>query len=166
MALRKSAQVAKRVAAPAPLDAASTIPVFGEFTTVAGQFAAADVLEVIPWPAGTVPVMLKAMVADLDSNGAPAVTLDFGVLSGQYGMELDDAGAARVCGTEFGDNLTTGQAGGAIDVAANLLLGMAPSNKDRSIGFKIEAAPATLVAGAKIRVAALFVPAPQGVAFA
>jgi hypothetical protein len=69
----------------------------------------------------------------------------------------------RTCGTEFGDNLTTGQAGGSIDVAANLLLGLSVSNKDRSIGFKIEAAPATLIAGAKIRVAAVFVPVPQGV---
>lgn len=163
MALRKSTQTAKRVAAPAALDASCAVPAYAEHTTVAGQFAAGDVIDMIPWPAGTLPVMLKASVADLDSNGSPAVTLDFGILSGQYGAELDDAGAARVCGTEFGDNLTTGQAGGAVDVAANLLLGLAVSNKDRSIGFKIEAAPATLIAGAKIRVAALFVPVPQGV---
>lgn len=163
MALRKSTQVVKRVPCPSGMDAASAIPVYAEFTTVAGQFGAADVIDMIPWPAGTLPVMLKAMVADLDSNGAPAVTLDFGVLSGQYGAELDDAGAARVCGNEFGNDLTTGQAGGAIDVAANLLLGLSVSNKDRSIGFKIEAAPATLVVGAKIRVAALFLPVPQGV---
>lgn len=166
MALRKSAQAAKRVAAPSAMDAASAIPVFAEFTTVVGQFAATDVIEMIPWPAGTVPVMLKAQVADVDSNGTPTVTLDFGVLSGQYLRDLDDAGSARTCGTDFGDNLTTGQAGGAIDVAANLLLALAPSALDRSIGFKIEAAPATLIAGAKIRVAALFAPVPQGVAFA
>lgn len=163
MALRKSTQVQKRVPAPAALDAASVIPVYAEHTIVAGQWSAADVIDMIPWPAGTKPVMLKAHLDDLDS--AAAMTLDFGVLSGQYGMELDDAGAARVCGTEFGDNLTTGQAGGAIDVAANLLLGLAASNKDRSIGFKIEAA-GTPIVGAKIRVAALFLPVPQGVAIA
>ena len=166
MALRKSAQVAQRVPAVGAMDRSSAVPVLAEFTTVAGQFAAADVIEMIPFPAGTVPVMLRAQVADLDSNGAPAVTLDFGILTGLYGAELDEAGAARVCGTEFGDNLTTGQAGGSVDATAAQLLALAPSLKDRSIGFKIEAAPATLVAGAKIRVAALFVPAPQGVAFA
>lgn len=164
MALRKSAQVAKRVPAPAALDASGPIAVFGEYTTVAAQFAATDVIEMIPWPAGTVPIMLKAMVPDLDS--ATTATLDFGVLTGLYGAELaEDGSTARACGTEFGDNLTTGQAGGSLDIAATLLLGLAPSLKDRSIGFKVEAAP-TLIAGVKIRVAALFVPAPQGVAFA
>lgn len=165
MALRKSAQVARRVPAPSALDASSAIPVFGEFTTVTGQFAATDVVEMIPWPAGTVPIMLKAMIGDLDS--ATGVTLDFGILTGLYGAELaEDGSTARACGDEFGANVTTGQAGGAIDVAANLLLGLAPSVKDRSIGLKVEAAPTALIVGAKIRVAALFVPVPQGVAFA
>lgn len=164
MALRKSAQVARRVPAPSALDASSAIPVFGEFTTVAGQFANTDVIDMIPWPAGTVPIMLKAMIDDIDS--ATTAQIDFGVLTGLYGAELaEDGVTARACGSEFGNNLTTGQAGGAVDVAANLLLGLAPSAKDRSIGFKVEAAP-TLIVGAKIRVAALFVPVPQGVAFA
>lgn len=166
MALRKSSQSKHRMAAPSALNGSSPIVVFGEHTTVAGEFAAADVVEMIPWPAGTILVSLKAHVQDLDSNGSPAVTLDFGVLTGIWNADLDEAGAARTCGTDFGNNLTTGQAGGTVDVTSDLLLGLAPSLKDRSIGFKIEAAPATLVAGAKIRVAALFAPAPLGVAFA
>ena len=131
------------------------------------EFALNDVIEMIPWPAGTIIQSLKVHAEDLDSNGSPAVTLDFGILTGQYLMALDDAGAARVCGTEFGAALTTGQAGGAVDVTADKLLNRAPSQfLDRSIGFKIAAAPATLVVGAKIRVSAVFIPVPQGVAFA
>ena len=79
---------------------------------------------------------------------------------------LDDAGAARTCSTAFATASTVGQAGGVIDVASNLMLGLAPVQYDRSIGFKVAAAAATLVVGAKIQVAAQFLPVPQGVAFA
>ncbi len=163
MPLRKSSQAAKRVAATAPLDAAAAVPTFGEFTTtVAGALLLNDVIAMIPFPANTIPVMLKAQIGDIDTGAT--LTLDFGILTGQDGNELDDAGAARLCGNEFGAALTTGQAGGAVDVAANLLLGVVPNARDRTIGFKIAAAAAGVNAGAKVRVAGLFVPAPQGVA--
>lgn len=162
MALRKSVQAAARVSA-SPVDAVSVVPAYAEYVTVAGQFAAADVIEMIHWPAGTILSRLRAVIPDLDSNGSPALTLDFGILSGLYGAELDEAFAARTCGVEFGNNLTTGQAGGNLDIATDVLLALAPSAKERSIGFKVEVAPATLVAGARIRVIAEFVPAPPGV---
>jgi hypothetical protein len=164
MALRKSTQVAQRVPAVAARDRSGAVHVFGEHTTVAGAFAAADVVEMIPFPAGTILTDLKIHFPDLDT--ATGVTLDVGVLTGQYGAALDDDGNARTCGTEFGSDLTTGQAGGSVLGTAAQMLAIAPSLKDRSIGFKIEAAPTTLIAGAKIRFAATFVPAPQGVAFA
>lgn len=163
MALRKSTQVTNRVAAPSADGANCAIPVHAEHTIVAGQFSLNDVLEMIPWPAGTIPQSVKAHVQDLDTNGTPTVTLDFGILSGAY---MDSDSPARTCGTEFAAASTVGQAGGAIDVTADKLLGLAPSLTDRSIGFKVAAAAATLVAGSKIRVSAVFVPAPQGVAFA
>ncbi len=164
MALRKSTQAANRMPAPSARGASEAVVVFAEHTTKAGEFAVNDVVEMIPWPAGTIPVSIKAKVADLDSNGAPTVTLDFGVMTGQWGAALnDDLSTARTCGTEFGAALTTGQAGGAVEVAANLLLGLAPTATDRSIGLKVAAGAATLVAGAKIQIAAVFAPAPVGV---
>lgn len=166
MALRKSTQAAARVNAPSALNASTAVVVFAEHITKTAEFAVNDVLEMIPWPAGTIPISIKASVADLDSNGTPLVTLDFGVLSGQYLAALDDAGAARTCSTAFATASTVGQAGGVIDVASNLMLGLAPVQYDRSIGFKVAAAAATLVVGAKIQVAAQFLPVPQGVAFA
>jgi len=161
MALRKSTQVAVRAQAPAALDASNPITAYAEFTAATGQFAAADVLELIPFPAHTKLIYLAAHIEDLDS--ATGLTLDFGVLSGQYLNALDDAGSARTCGTEFGDNLTTGQAGGSVLGTAAQMLAIAPSQLDRSIGFKIEAAPTTLIPGAKIRVCAMFAPVPVGV---
>lgn len=163
MALRKSTQSNLRCMATNADDASALLPVWGQHTVVAAQFALNDVLEMIPWPAGTIIHSLKAKVEDLDSNGTPLVTLDFGILTGQWLAALDDAGAARVCGTDFATASTVGQAGGSIDVAAALILGLAPSSLDRSIGFKVAAAAATLTAGAKITVSASFIPAPQGV---
>lgn len=166
MALRKSTQAANRMSAPSALEASCPVAVLGEHTTVAAQFAAADVVEMIPWPAGTIPIALVAHIPDLDSNGSPSLTLDVGVLSGQWlANKNDDLTTDRTCGTEFGNNLTTGQAGGTLVVTPDLLLGLAPANYDRSIGIKVEAAAATLVTGAKIRMAGTFVPAPVGIAF-
>lgn len=169
MALRKSTQSGNRMAAPSALDAAHPVSVIAQHIIVAAQFALNDVVEMIPWPAGTIPTSIKAKVEDLDSNGTPLVTLDFGVLTGQWlDTTVDNDGStARTCGTEFGAALTTGQAGGSVDVAAALILGLAAEKqKDRSIGFKVAAAAATLTAGAKITVAASFVPSPTGQAFA
>lgn len=163
MPLRRSNQSNNRVSSPTADGAFAPIPVHAEFVVAAGQFLLNDVIEMIPFPAGTIPHSLKAWVQDLDSNGTPTVTLDFGILSGSY---LDADTPARTCGTEFATASTVGQAGGVIDVASNLMLVLAPSLSDRAIGFRVAAAAATLTAGARIRMQGLFIPAPQGVAFA
>lgn len=169
MTLQQSTQSVNRMAAASAIDAVHPVTILAQHITVAGKFALNDVIEMLPWPAGTIPTSIKVKVEDLDSNGSPAVTLDFGVLTGQWLEKTvdNDGTTARTCGTDFGAALTTGQAGGSIDVAAALMLGLVPDKfKDRSIGFKIAAAPATLVAGAKITVVASFVPSPTGIAFA
>lgn len=164
MALRQSNLSKNRLPAPSPLEASCPVTTIAEYTTVAGEFNAADVVEMIPWPAGTVPTTLVAVIPDIDS--AAGVTLDFGVMSGQWlASKNDDLATARTCGAEFGNNLTTGQAGGVVVVTADLLLGLAPSAIDRTIGFKVETAATGLTAGAKIRVTATFAPVPPGIAF-
>lgn len=163
MALRKSTQAAARVPAPSAMSGSGLIHAYAEHTTVAGAFAAADVIEMIPFPAHSKLVHFLAQIEDLDSDGTPAVTLDVGVLSGQYLAALDDAGSARTCGTELGSDVTTGQAGGSILGTAAQMLAIAPSLLDRSLGLKVEAAPDVLIAGAKIRFFAAFAPVPQGV---
>lgn len=159
MALRKSTQALARVNSPHPLDASSAIPVYGEIAIKAGEFAANDVAEIIPWPAGTVPLMVKAHLDDLGSN---ETVLDIGVLTGQWLNSLDDAGAARVCGQEIAAASTLGQAGGSLDVAAAVLTTLTAKNYDRSIGVKVVTPPTTPTVGAKLRFMALFMPVFPG----
>ena len=156
MALFKSKQVAAGRPAVSAMDAASPIVVVGEYLTAAG-LTAADVIEMVAFPANTVPVDVTVVCEDLDTGGAPAITFDVGLLSGSFG----DTGV-RTCGAEFLSDTNIGQAGGMAraNVPAGLLL--AHDASDRSIGIKIEAAAATLATGKKIRVIATFAPAPYG----
>lgn len=164
MALRKSTQANMRVMAPNADEANDPLAVYAEHTIVAGAFALNDVVEMIPWPAYTIPISLKIQSQDCDSNGTPLVSFDFGVLTGQYLNALnDDLSTQRTCGQEFGAGSTIGRTGGTLDVAPDLLLNATPKSVDQSIGFKIAAAAATLTAGAKIRFVAMFLPVPQGV---
>lgn len=155
MALFKSKQIAAGRPAPSALNGSSAVVVVGEFLTVAG-LTAADVIEMVAFPAGTVPVDVTVVTEDLDT-GTPAITFDVGLLSGSFG----DTGA-RTCGAEFLSDSNIGQAGGMAraNVAAGLLLGH--STSDRSLGIKIEAAAGTLATGKKIRMIATFAPVTAG----
>ena len=152
MALFKSKQVTAGRPAATPLDASSPVTVVGEVLTATGM-TADDVIEMVAFPAGTVPVDVTVVCEDLDSGGSPAITLDVGVLSGSYA----DTGA-RTCGAEFLSASTIGQAGGMARAAvpAGFLLGYSAS--DRSLGIKIGTAAATLATGKKIRLIATFAP--------
>lgn len=155
MALFKSKQIAAGRPAPSALNGSAAVVVVGEFLTVAG-LTAADVIEMVAFPAGTVPVDVTVVTEDLDT-GTPAITFDVGLLSGSFG----DTGT-RTCGAEFLSDSNIGQAGGMAraNVAAGLLLGH--STSDRSLGIKIEAAAGTLATGKKIRMIATFAPVTAG----
>lgn len=157
MALFKSKQIAAGRPAVTPTEASCPVVVVGEFLTVAG-LTAADVIEMVAFPANTVPVEVVVVTEDLDSGGSPAITLDAGLLSGDYA-----ATGTRTCGAEFLNNSTIGQAGGVAkgDVAAGYLLNHSAS--DRSLGIKVETAAATLATGKIIRMIATFAPVPYGI---
>lgn len=152
MALFKSKQIAAGRNAPAPTEAVCAISVVGEVVTATGM-TADDVIEMVAFPANTVPVDVTLVCEDLASGGSPAITLDVGVLSGNYAD-----GGTRTCGAEFLSAATTGQAGGLAraTVPAGFLLGYSAS--DRSLGIKIGTAAATLATGKKIRLIATFIP--------
>lgn len=158
MALFQSKQVKAGVPALSPTEASCPVAIVGEFVTVAG-LTANDVIEMVAIPAGTVPIDVTIACEDLDSGGTPAIVLDVGVLSGNYGAN----DAARTCGAEFINDTNIGQTGGmaSANVAAGLLL--TPTLNDRSIGIKVQTAAATLATGKKIRVVALCAPAPVGI---
>lgn len=104
--------------------------------------AATAILEAVILPKNCVPVDVVLDSDDLDSNGAPAITLDCGIITGKVG---DSTFANRACGTEFGNDLTLGQAGGLARLALASGVRQVAQPVDRSIGLKVEAAAATAV---------------------
>jgi hypothetical protein len=103
---------------------------------------------------------------DLDSNGAPTITVKAGVISGVYG---DAVTAGRTCGAELWAASSVPQAGGnvrstVITGAAVTAAGMLGGNglDIIPIGFGIVGASATPVVGAKMVMHALVIaPPPQ-----
>ncbi len=117
------------------------------FDATAAQLLLNNVIDIGLLPAGHTVSDMALLSADLDTNGTPLVALDVGIMSGTPG----DIVSVRTCGAEFF----------AADIAARtgvlsrmtLATGMKvqPTSADRSIGVKIQAAPATAAAG-RIRV--------------
>lgn len=158
MALHKSKQVAAGYPVLTPVNAVGGMTIVSEYVTKAG-LALNDVIEMGAIPEGCIVTEFKAVIQDLDSNGTPLVSLDAGLLSGEYGS--DDS--ARTCGAQFLSGDTTGRAGGV--VTSTVLAGhiLTPTDAPRGFGFKIAAAAATLVVGAKIRTYVHVIPAPSGI---
>jgi hypothetical protein len=162
MALFKSTQIAAKAPIPTADRAVEIIPIFGDFTVPAG-FAANDVVEMVPLPAGYVPVDL---IVDGASLGA-TVTGDVGIVTGVYDAALDLVGAARNCGAEFIAAAALGTAGlkrttatGATRIAPVYDAGNGVQY-NRSIGFKATAVTTPTV-GAAIRFTLLCRPAING----
>lgn len=162
MAFRRSTQSASRVPALSLMAAGAALTIMAEYVVTAAT-ANTDIIEMLALPAGTVVSRLTLVAEDIDS--ANTVTLDVGLMNGQYLNALDDAGAARTCGAEFLSADTTARAGGVAVSAVRAGHMLAPSLSDRSIGIKITAAM-TAVVGAKIRLIVEASPVPPGIAFA
>lgn len=105
--------------------------------------SANDILELAPLPANTKIIDLILDSDDLDSNGAPTITFDVGIMSGNWGDEDN----ARTCDDVFFDGATVGQAGGVVRPTAKTAFRQAAGPTDRSIGVKIATAAATFQAG-------------------
>jgi hypothetical protein len=156
MAFKQAKQIVEKLPTISA-DGYEPIAIVGDFVTVAGMDAD-DVIEMAILPGGYVPLGMKLVCEDLDSNGTPTVTLDVGVVSGTAGV----ADNARTCGNEAVVESTVGQAGGvAVDNKAAFSL-LAVSESDRGIGVKLAAAAATLVVGSRIRLTVMARPALNG----
>lgn len=142
--------------APSALDSSNLVHVVGEYLTKTGD-AINDIVEMCPWPAGTVPV---DVVIDNGALGASA-TLDVGIMSGNY---LDALAGRTMAGNEF---LAAGAAATAGVLRRNkpvTVAAFAIQPTDKSIGIKfLGANPAV---GQLVRVVATFAPNPSGVAVA
>ena len=133
------------------------LSVRAEFS-LSGALVINDVIEALILPADHVPVDFILDSDDVDTNGAPAVTYDVGVMSGTPGVK----DLARTVGTEVFSASTLGQAGGVARPTLTSAFRIAPSAADRSIGILIHAAPATSATTGKIGLTMLYRPARYG----
>lgn len=158
MALYQSKQVASKLPLTESDAAGDACEYLGEFIVPAGMVIN-DVIELVGVPAYHVPINVVLLTDQVDSNGSPTLTLDWGYISGTYGDPTP--AVARTCGTEFAAASTTpGRAAGYITPAAtNTALGRSvATTAARGIGVKFAAAAATLVVGARIRCRVSYMP--------
>lgn len=138
-------------------DGLEPVAISGNFVVPAG-LALNDVIELAPLPAGYVPLDVTLDSEDADSNGAPAMVLDVGLLSGDFGV-VDNT---RTCGANFIAASTVAQAGGIARMAAIGSTRIAPTTNDRGVGVLVKAAAATLTVGAKMTLTLWCRPAING----
>ena len=157
MALYQSKAIKAGRPAATAVEAFCPVVVVGEYLTATG-LTANDVIEMVAFPANTVPIDVTLVCEDLDTGGSPAIALDVGLLSGSYASTA----SGRTCGAQFLSASNIGQAGGMAraNVAAGLLLGH--SSSDRSLGIKVGTAAATLATGKLILMVATFAPIGYG----
>lgn len=157
MTLRQATQIVNKQPVISA-DGYEPVTLVGDYTVEAG-LALNDVVEMVVLPAGYVPVDSIASIEDTDSNGAPTITLDHGILSGAAGL-VDNA---RTCASEAYAASTVAQAGGVARPTKKDFGLIAPTTADRGLGFKVSAAAATLTVGAKWRLTVIARPQIAGV---
>jgi hypothetical protein len=118
------------------------------FSLTATALAVGDIIELGILPA-THSVSDAILVCDdLDSNGAPTIAFDVGLMSGDVGDNV----SARTCGNELFAASTIGQAGGVARTTLASAFEIAGTDGDRSVGVKITTAAATQgAAGQQLR---------------
>ncbi|MBI1202614.1 MAG: hypothetical protein GC182_08905 [Rhodopseudomonas sp.] len=134
-----------KIIAPTPDEAGDLASIRAEISLATGDLTLNKIIEMLPLPANCTGVDFIFDTDDLDSDGAPTITIDIGVMSGEYGdPDPDDA---RTCGAEIFSAATTAQAGGVARPTLVTAFRIAPTDADRGIGVKIHAAPAAAQAG-------------------
>lgn len=127
---------------PYPAFAGSTIKKRFVFPAPA-TLAANDIIELAPIPDNLRVLDVTLVLDDLDTDGAPTLLLDAGVMSGEFGVNDD----TRTCGDEFFDGTALGRAGGVERMSAKTGFSVGVSGTVRSIGIKVATAAATPAAG-------------------
>lgn len=113
----------------------------------AAQAVLNDIVELGVLPAYYTVSDAVLIVDDIDANGTPTIALDVGIMSGDVG----DPSTSRTCGNELYAADTTARTGGTARMSKSAGFTILPTEADRSIGVKIQAAPATAATG-RIRV--------------
>lgn len=135
---------------PAPVPVAQEdVTVHEEKALLAADVAINNIVQLAILPAGCVPVGYVLEADDLDTDGTPAITLDFGILNDAGdGISTDDADG----GDEWIDGSTLAQAGGiALHTASkalyDVLKNVQVADVDRIVAVKIATAADAAQAG-------------------
>jgi hypothetical protein len=145
MSLLQTRHGSGKVNSPSPDQAGDVVSYRSQFTFTTPQLALNQIIEFGPLPAGCVLVDVILDSDDLDSNVAPAITLDVGLLSGAFGDP--DPGNVRTIDASIISASTVAQAGGVVRPTLASAFREAEAKVDTGIGVKIHAAPATAQAG-------------------
>lgn len=132
---------------PVPYPMAAGVAVSHRFAMAltAPMLALAQITEIAKIPADCRVVDIVLDSDDLDTDGAPLLAFDVGILSGDFGDV--DLGGARTMGAEFFAASQLGRAGGVAFPSLASAYRTANSDKERGVGIKITAAAATAAAG-------------------
>lgn len=145
MAILKTEWSARRKTSAVANESAAIVSQTFVYDLVAASAPALnDIIEMGALPGYCKVVDMVLDCDDLDSNGTPTLSLDVGIMSGDFAD--DDAG--RTVGAEFFDGSTLGQAGGIARMSAQTGFNVAAvADVDRGIGVKIAAAADTAATG-------------------
>lgn len=142
-------------------DCAGDVVVNEYFVDVtAAQIVLNDIVDIGVLPAYHTVVDMILVPDDLDTNGTPAIALDVGIMSGTVG----DTATARTCGNEFFAADTGARTGAVSRMSKAAGFTVLPTEADRSIGVKFQAAAATAAAG-RIRLLVKLAPTDHKVQF-
>ena len=128
---------------PFPAYAGEVVAKRYSIAVTAAQLALNNIFELAPLPGGLVPRDFILDTDDLDTNGAPTLTLDVGLMSGVWG----DRDQARTCDDIIFDGTNIAQTGGAARPTLKTAFRIGQANNHRSIGVKVATAAATAAAG-------------------
>jgi hypothetical protein len=132
----RTAVGARQVVSP---DSAGDVVFQRFYVDIAAALALNDIIEIGILPAETTIVDAYLDTDDLDTNGTPTIKLDVGLMSGTPGV----VDGARTVGNELFAADTTAQAGGVTRMSKQAGFRIATTAADRSIGVKVNTAPAT-----------------------
>lgn len=123
---------------------AEVVAVRGEISLVANDLDANDAGSVVVLPAGCVPVAAYLDSEDLDTNGAPTIVAQVGIMNT---ADSDLSTAAADGGAVWQTGITICQTGGQVAVLGRPMTQVAAASVDRRVGVKFSAAAATKAAG-------------------
>lgn len=148
MATIRQSKHAKNQIAVAVSDGANDVVVNDFFYDLAtAENVTGDIIELGVLPAYHTVSDAVLVTDDLDTNGAPAMAVDVGLMSGTPGS----TDSARTCGAELFSGATTAQTGGTARPTLASAFKIQATEADRSLGIKIATQAATAAFG-RIRV--------------